>query len=276
MSIILTATKNNYISDLYLFLSRIIPAIKVWYPTQQSLYSLLDNGEKFEYLFCENEHLTSATIEAINEYNIQTVTFGHLGDKKVSPKVKCLLRSDIGPLFPEDFSDYLYLAPAANAPDIYNDKINKKDIYYITEKSIIDGTIQHLLDNNISVKIVGPHHLPYKEYLGQIDTKTRMKILTEAKIVILDNIDYIYDVGISKSYALIAIENTLYPNFDNKEELLDQINEFNNAAYVEHVLPAHKKRAFEFAVQNTFIHRIIEIFTRLDRKDIVEICLKLL
>lgn len=256
-----------YLNNLCYHLAQLDHFIVGW-NTSQSLFSVLDNIPtcKPNLLLCEYDRLTTSTLEAISEYGIPTVTFGHYKEKKTNHniKVKCLTKLDVPNLFPEDFSDYLYLAPAANIPDKSVRINNEKSFLYLSD--IDSPTIRQLLEKNIPIRIIGQKKLPYIEYLGQITTSERMSMCKNCCPIILNDIMYMYDVAISKGFAIIGEDNSLYPEFKNVDELILHLQNIPSQTTII-------EKAYEAAKLNTFYHRLAEIFTKLELKEEAKKCL---
>ena len=122
--------------------------------------------------------------------------------------------------------------------------------------------------------IVGPNKLPYPNYLGTITTKDRLDIFSSASLVILEDNLYMFDVAMSKCLAIVGEENTLYPDYNCKEVLLDYINmaQANDGNKISKNKLIDKN--YNFAKQNTFYHRLHEIFSNIDQLEMANKCLQ--
>jgi len=269
MNILLTNTNTDYIRDLYNVLTKLNQSLYMWTPQHQSIYAILDNDIKIDYLFCESLYINQTLLNAIKEYNIKTVVFG-LTDN-FEQKVLTCIDADMSKKISGHITSPIYIIePAANI--VVVPTIPEFDVLYICDK-FNETEIKNLYElqkSNIQFKIIGKFKLPFIEYVGNVDTVYRLALCKAAKITILNNKEYIYDIAINKKMGIISQDNDIYPTFTSPTNLLEQ---------VEHYLKNEKqmlsigKAAYQKAIQNTYYHCASKIFQQLNLNELSEQCL---
>ena len=268
MKILGTAIQNNTIQNLYHTLMQIGHQIVLWNPKQTSLYGIVDKY-KPDLFFCHNE-ITPTTLEAIQEYNIPTVTFG-LTLPFEQQKLICTLNKIPDVIKKTIQTQYYECLPAANIT--YNlETFTPCDLIYVCDAPIeptILSYIEAINQLDLSLKIVGNIKIPFYSYVGNVTTEEKLSLCKTAKITILNNMTNLYDLAFYGSFTLSNQQNPLYPSFTNPEDLLNNVK-----YYLDQPKTINKiiKEAYKIAVENTYHHRLIDIFKLLNYTEEIEIC----
>jgi hypothetical protein len=266
MKILFTPNTSDIINDFYQHILAMGHDIIWWNHDISSIYSILDNIIP-DIMFITNTCLTPTTLQAINHYNVPTVSMG-ITNKFPQCKLICLT-TNIPTQIQQHIELPIYiLSPAANICSTYN--IEKYNILYHYTNNESAKYIEYLHGKNISFKVIGDIQIPYPEYIGKVNLVDKLSLYKAATINIVDNLENIYNIAINNSFALVNQSNEIYPSFSTLEELIQQIQEYTiNDKKRTSII----KKADALSKKHTYYHHWYNILNRLNFTEEAEKCL---
>lgn len=233
-------------------------------------------------IFCEPSNYTDEFVYAINKYSINSVCVGNSTQSSILQEYKPL--TCITTLLNDDLRKYLLphqieLKPAANITSIYNGNYNKNydtDIlYYANTNNNYDNVIiERLLDTDYKFKIVGVK-IPFINYVG-LTGKELPNIIKSTKIGLDFNLMSLYDFAANGVLAISNVVNDIFPHSEYRDELMNLINYYldnKSAAERKEKIIAARTRVLQ---NDTYLHRLNDIFTRLNMKKFSNLCVEYL
>jgi hypothetical protein len=116
-----------------------------------------------------------------------------------------------------------------------------------------------LLTEEHDVKIVGHVRLPLPEYLGICSLQTLCNLISSTTIGLDFSNKNSYDYAINKVFCISNLPNTIVPTF-TKESLAEDVSKYLGSKKLRN---KHIKESYEIAKENTYFHRVAEIFEKL-------------
>jgi hypothetical protein len=261
MKILGTVIQNNIVQNLYHTLSMLGHNVYYWNPAQTSLYGVVDKLKPD--LFFSNNELTSNTLEAIKEYNIPTVTFG-ITLPFEQQKLICTFNTIPETILSSISKPYYVCLPAANILHNIDNTLTPFDILYVCHPPMAHTTLTQLENLNQSfnsLKIVGSIQAPYYSYIGHTTIEETLSLSKVARLTIINNLGLLYDFAFYDSFLLTNHANNLYPLINHNTDLLSTVKHYLDSPKLVNKI---KKAAKTIAKNNTYHHRLIDIFNLLN------------
>ena len=250
-----------------------IGGIYIWSESQKPAWDMF-----YEYspsiLFCLSKDLTSSIYNAAKEYNCKVVCLGSGDDIPVEYRDICFICTDK----PEE--GLYHLKSAANLDDFVSKEAEKEydsDIVTIIEQD--SDALYGLSDFKLKIFSI-KNKINHPNYIGCVEPKEIPSILSSTKVY-LDfhgDEDMVCACMANKIPAISASETSfdekIFPKFGSNKEFVEAINslmmnvDFRN----EHI-----ENSYDFIVNNnTYFHRVNEIFSSIGYEELAEKSLKLI
>lgn len=255
MKIVVVQRENDIIEGVVGAFAAIKENVMVWDKQQRSALDMFDEL-KPDILICEGIDLDDGIKIALSEYPTKLVLFSVSAPVDINPALLCL-----PPQFDANQAKMLntrnlpitQLGQAANLAKFCNGKYvpgYASDILYISDMqwvgSPIPGVIEHLLKHKL--KIIGPHRMPYPEYVGNCSLATLCDIMKSTTI----GFDFIhkhtYDYAINKVFCVATEPSEFCPQIQS----IDEIEKYLGA---EKLRKKHIKEAYKYVKGHTYFHR---------------------
>ncbi len=248
MKIVISHPFDNVSEGLAQVISSIGEDLVIW-NINQPIYDLLEQS-KPDLIFSRSQHLTNTVINAIKEYKVQLVNL-----------------------------DEFNIEPAANLT-YHNVEHNRKyatDIFYYSQNTSPEEMcyLQEIINRQYQLKIIG-NKLPLSNYLGMGNVNDTVKFMKSCKIAITFDIWTLYTYAANKVFCLVGFDNELFPKFFKQDELTRLLDFYLNTSDIVSIVTLDKevKDSYNYIISNnTFFHRVHDIFQKLGHIEQADKCL---
>lgn len=229
-----------------------------WNPTSKPIFDMFDECSP-DFIYAEENMLPNIGAALKEFYKAKVILIDNIFENKIVADLRCL-REDTSEVIKKnsDAKKLITIAPAANYAVLnrgeYKARYEVDTLYYASTPHPVDGELDFLaqLENtayekNSSIRMIG-FHRPFISYIGQVSAKSLSDYMRSAKQTVTYDENIMWDIRAQRgkaAYKNIAIA-------DNEDIL------------------------FEEALNNTFFHRVSDIFKALKHKDLADLSLKVL
>ena len=270
-----------------------IPGVEatMWIPTHKPIFDMLEEI-KPEWIICPSNMITPTFISAIQEYNVSLILLGLCEQDIPNIKLMCVDEKTPDKIIENAKQDIpcYKIKPAANIAQ-YNkcdyDEAYKSDILYlsgvdISKKPYVYQFLSEIISlEKYQVKVCGAAQIPIAEYIGIPTLQQSRKLLGSTKIALDFDKNILYDCAVSKTFCLSNVKQDIFPSY--QDNLLKQIEHFlnSNKNTDQYIGEKHRKsfveKAYKSTVENdTFFHRIHDMFNLIKEPELAEMTLKTL
>ena len=171
----------------------------------------------------------------------------------------------------------IYLMDCADVSHMNNSHINiQSELGFLSTKQLKDySNYQNMISSlrvlglsKFRLKVVGTQHIPIPEFLGIIDISRFISFYNGVDICLDFDAKNLLDIAVSNSFCLSNIPNNLYPHYDNSKHMMEKIEHYLREPEERKEVAKH---AFDKIMKSdTSLHRLIDVFTGLNRPDLVD------
>lgn len=271
MKIVVVQKNNDIIEGLAGAFATINEQVIVWSPLQRSALDMFDEL-KPDIFICEGIDIDEGIRIGLNDYqHTKLVLFGMSAPNDVNPSLMCFpsqLNKEQASLLNTKGLPAVQLGVAANLAKFCRGKYvpsYASDLLYISDIQWMGTAIPSVIERLIQyrLKIVGPHRMPYPEYVGTCSLPTLCDIMKSTTIGFDFTNKHIYDYAINKVFCI----STEHSEFCPQLQSIDEIGKYIGA---EKLRKKHIKEAYKYVKDHTYFHRAAEVCKMLELPEISE------
>jgi hypothetical protein len=259
MRILLGPAENRLpLLHIYNVLTQIDGVEVLQWRKDKSFYFMLSTL-KPDMVFADTNNITINMVKLSLEFNIPIIGFGE--ENHIFNSINTTIFTFI------DTNSDNYIRPGANIASPA--KISVKEVDVLVVGLYNTEVMDVLYQSGLRFKLVGNTDLGIPEYVGATTPSNIIPLYNASQIILSD--DNLYDIAINQCFAISSYENELFPHYKNSGELEELLGKYINNPKLRN---KHIKEAYNIAKNNTFFHRLSEIFLKLNHKDLADKCLK--
>lgn len=257
-------------------------AILIQYPTEPVLKGILDAIVKtfsaaiiWDTRYPLNDMLDFYKPDIVFVYSsnikheIDNAKLVILGDSKINASLICVNDSNQSTI-PNRYK----IEPAANFLTLpnYNNNYTSDVFYHSQYPQSVPLQYLQTIEKDYQLKIIGQHRLPLTSYLGigtEIDV---LQCLTSCKIALAFDIHTLYTYAANKIFCLHNQESSLFrlcKDIDSFVHDIDYYIQDRAAGFIQEYIDS----AYNDATQQTYFHRLNDIFNLIDEPELAQQCL---